>query len=113
MSATARRRAGRPGAGDAARDGRPGEVLSPEREVELSAGRSRLTLTVTNRSRRRVRVSSHYPFWQANPRLEFDRRAARGYRLDIAAGTSVRFEPGESREVRLVASLVEEGGQPG
>jgi urease beta subunit len=80
----------------------PGEVRSPDREIELAAGLSRRTITVTSRSDRPIRVSSHYPFWRVNPRLEFDREAATGYRLDISAGTSVRWAAGESREVRLV-----------
>jgi urease beta subunit len=80
----------------------PGEVRSPDREIELAAGMSRRTITVTSRSDRPIRVSSHYPFWRVNPRLDFDRQAATGYRLDIPAGTSVRWAAGESREVRLV-----------
>jgi urease beta subunit len=70
--------------------------------IELAAGRDRITLVVINRSRRVVRVSSHYPFWRTNRRLDFDREAARGFRLDIPAGASVRFGPGESRDVVLV-----------
>jgi urease beta subunit len=80
----------------------PGEVRSPDREIELAAGMSRRTITVTSRSDRPIRVSSHYPFWRVNPRLDFDRQAATGYRLDIPAGTSVRWAAGESRVVRLV-----------
>jgi urease beta subunit len=80
----------------------PGEVRSPYRDVELAAGLARVTITVTSRSSRPIRVSSHYPFWRVNPRLEFDRSAAIGYRLDIPAATSVRWAAGESREVRLV-----------
>ena len=86
----------------AATGGGPGEVRSPDRDVELAAGLPRLTMTVTSRSSRPIRVSSHYPFWRVNARLEFDRPAATGYRLDIPAGTSVRWAAGESREVRLV-----------
>ena len=70
--------------------------------IELAAGRERITLAVTNTSKRVVRVSSHYPFWRTNRRLDFDREAARGFRLDVPAGASVRFGPGESREVVLV-----------
>ena len=70
--------------------------------IELAAGRERIRLTVTNTSHRVVRVSSHYPFWRTNPRLAFDRAAARGFRLDIPAGTSVRFGQGETRIVDLV-----------
>jgi urease beta subunit len=81
---------------------RPGQVISPERRVVLAAGLPRVRITVASRSARPIRVSSHYPFWRANDRLEFDRRAAEGYRLDIAAGTSVHWAPGEEREVDLV-----------
>ncbi len=70
--------------------------------TELAAGRERIRLAVTNTSRRIVRVSSHYPFWRTNPRLAFDRAAARGFRLDVPAGASVRFAPGETKEVELV-----------
>ncbi len=70
--------------------------------TELAAGRERIRLAVTNTSRRIVRVSSHYPFWRTNPRLAFDRTAARGFRLDVPAGASVRFAPGETKEVHLV-----------
>ena len=70
--------------------------------IELAPGRERIRLAVTNTSSRVVRVSSHYPFWRANARLEFDRDAARGFRLDVPAGASVRFAPGEDREVVLV-----------
>lgn len=81
----------------------PGAVRSPERDVVLSPGRPRRRVTVVSRSARPIRISSHYPFWRVNPRLEFDREAAVGYRLDIPAGTSVRWAPGQSREVDLVA----------
>jgi len=81
----------------------PGAVLPADADVELAPGRARIQLPVTNTSSRPVRVSSHYPFWRTNPRLEFDRAAARGYRLDVAAGASVRWAPGETREVALVA----------
>ena len=70
--------------------------------IELAAGRDRIRLEVTNTSARVVRVSSHYPFWRVNPRLAFDRRVARGFRLDIRAGASIRFGPGEVRDVELV-----------
>jgi urease beta subunit len=80
----------------------PGEVRSPDRQIELAAGLARRTITVTSLSDRPIRVSSHYPFWRVNQRLEFDREAATGYRLDIPAGTSVRWAAGESREVELV-----------
>jgi len=81
----------------------PGEVRSPRRDIELAAGLARQKLTVTSRSVRPIRVSSHYPFWRVNPRLEFDRAVAVGYRLDIPAGTSVRWGPGQTRQVGLVA----------
>ena len=84
----------------------PGEVLSPERDITLAAGLPRLLLRVASRSARPVRVSSHYPFWRVNARLEFDREAAVGFRLDIPAGASVRWEAGEVREVELVALAV-------
>jgi urease subunit beta len=80
----------------------PGEILTPEGAIELAPGRQRVTLTVENAGDRPVQVGSHYHFAQANPALSFDREAARGFRLDIPAGTSVRFEPGVSREVTLV-----------
>jgi len=70
--------------------------------IELAPGRDRIRLEVTNTSVRIVRVSSHYPFWRTNRRLGFDREAARGFRLDVPAGSSIRFAPGETREVTLV-----------
>jgi urease beta subunit len=81
----------------------PGEIRSPEREVTLAPGRPRRRITVTSRSARPIRVSSHYPFWRVNARLEFDRAAAAGCRLDIPAGTSIRWSPGETIQVDLVA----------
>jgi len=70
--------------------------------IRLAEGRERIRLTVTNASSRPVRISSHYPFWRTNRRLAFDREAARGFHLDIPAGDSVRFGPGETRDVSLV-----------
>ena len=70
--------------------------------IELAPGRDRIRLEVKNTSARVVRVSSHYPFWRTNRRLEFDREAARGFRLDVPAGSSIRFAPGETRKVTLV-----------
>jgi urease beta subunit len=70
--------------------------------IELAAGRERIRISVTNTSERVVRVSSHYPFWRTNPRLDFDREAARGFRLDLPAGDSTRFAPGTATEVTLV-----------
>src|SRR4029450_12543786 len=81
----------------------PGAVVPADEEVELTPGRARIALRVRNASERPVRVSSHYPFWRVNSRLEFDRDAARGYRLDVPAGASVRWAPGETREGALVA----------
>ncbi|RDC74380.1 urease subunit beta [Rhodovulum sp. 12E13] len=80
----------------------PGEIVTPEGEISLNAGRDPLTLTVENTGDRPVQVGSHYHFAETNAALRFDRDAARGMRLDIAAGTAVRFEPGQTREVRLV-----------
>jgi urease subunit gamma/beta len=72
-------------------------------DVALASGRERRTLSVTNAGTRPVRVSSHFPFWEANPNLSFDREAARGFRLDLPAGDSIRWGPGETRDVTLVA----------
>jgi urease subunit beta len=81
----------------------PGEVITAPGDIELNAGRPTITLTVANAGDRPIQVGSHYHFAETNPLLRFDRRKARGYRLDIAAGTAVRFEPGQTREVRLIA----------
>ncbi|MBP7392400.1 MAG: urease subunit beta [Zoogloea sp.] len=81
----------------------PGELLAEPGDIELNAGRPTLTLTVANTGDRPVQVGSHYHFFETNTALGFDRDAARGYRLDIAAGTAVRFEPGQTRTVQLVA----------
>jgi urease subunit beta len=81
----------------------PGEMFIKEGEIELNAGRRTVTLTVSNSGDRPVQVGSHYHFFETNPALQFDRKKARGMRLDITAGTAVRFEPGQSREVTLVA----------
>ncbi|SES16477.1 urease subunit beta [Tranquillimonas rosea] len=80
----------------------PGEVMTAPGEIELNAGLDPVTLEVANTGDRPVQVGSHYHFAEANAALEFDRAAATGMRLDIAAGTAVRFEPGQRREVRLV-----------
>ncbi len=80
----------------------PGEVLTVDGDIELNAGQPRTTVQVANTGDRPVQVGSHYHFAEANPALQFDRAAARGQRLDIAAGTAVRFEPGQAREVTLV-----------
>ena len=81
----------------------PGEMFIKDGEIELNAGRRAVTLTVSNTGDRPVQVGSHYHFFETNPALRFDRKKARGMRLDIAAGTAVRFEPGQTREVTLVA----------
>jgi urease subunit beta len=80
----------------------PGETLTPEGEIELNAGQPTTTLEVANTGDRPIQVGSHYHFHETNPALAFDREAARGLRLDIPAGTAVRFEPGQTREVTLV-----------
>jgi urease subunit beta len=81
----------------------PGEKFIKEGEVELNSGRKTVNLTVTNTGDRPVQVGSHYHFFETNPALKFERKKARGMRLSIAAGTAVRFEPGQTREVTLVA----------
>jgi urease subunit beta len=81
----------------------PGEVIPADGEIELNAGRDTVTLSVANTGDRPIQVGSHYHFFETNEALEFDRARARGFRLDIAAGTAVRFEPGQTREVQLVA----------
>ena len=80
----------------------PGEVVTADGDIEVNVGQPRTTITVANTGDRPVQVGSHYHFAEANPALRFDRTAARGQRLDIAAGTAVRFEPGQEREVTLV-----------
>ena len=82
--------------------GHPGEILAAEGTIELNAGRERIELLVDNTGDRPIQVGSHYHFAQANPELAFDRAAAEGFRLDVPAGTSVRFEPGMSQHVTLV-----------
>jgi urease beta subunit len=81
----------------------PGEIITPEGEIELNAGRPTVTLEVANTGDRPIQVGSHFHFFETNAALKFDRARARGFRLDIAAGTAVRFEPGQIRTVRLVA----------
>jgi urease subunit beta len=80
----------------------PGELFPAPGEITLNEGAKAISLMVANTGDRPVQVGSHYHFGEANPALEFDRAAARGYRLDIAAGTAVRFEPGQKREVQLI-----------
>ncbi len=81
----------------------PGEYFIQDGEIELNVGRETVTLTVANKGDRPIQVGSHYHFSETNPALSFDRAKARGMRLDIAAGTAVRFEPGQTRDVTLVA----------
>jgi urease beta subunit len=81
----------------------PGEIIVASGEIELNAGRPTATLSVANTGDRPIQVGSHYHFFETNRALAFDRDKARGCRLDIPAGTAVRFEPGQTREVRLVA----------
>ena len=81
---------------------KPGEIVAAEGEIELNAGQPTVTLSVANTGDRPVQVGSHYHFYETNEALDFDREQARGMRLDIPAGTAVRFEPGQSREVVLV-----------
>ena len=80
----------------------PGEILPAPGEIELNPDLPRTTLTVANTGDRPIQVGSHYHFAEANPALSFDRASARGQRLDIPAGTAVRFEPGQTREVTLI-----------
>lgn len=81
----------------------PGEVLTEPGEIELNAGRVSMRVRVANVSDRPIQVGSHYHFYETNSALEFDRERTRGFRLNIPAGTAVRFEPGQTREVALVA----------
>ncbi|WP_409277862.1 urease subunit beta [Pseudomonas defluvii] len=81
----------------------PGEVLVADGDLELNTGRETLRVSVANHGDRPIQVGSHYHFYEVNNALVFDREATRGFRLDIAAGTAVRFEPGQSRTVNLVA----------
>jgi urease subunit beta len=80
----------------------PGEILPADGDLELNAGRPTLRVTVANTGDRPIQVGSHYHFFETNPALRFDRDRTRGFRLDIPAGTAVRFEPGQEREVQLV-----------
>jgi urease subunit beta len=81
----------------------PGEIITIAGDLELNAGRSVVSVWVANSGDRPIQVGSHYHFFETNPALQFDRPVTRGYRLDIPAGTAVRFEPGQQREVQLVA----------
>ncbi|MDZ7853102.1 MAG: urease subunit beta [Halomonas sp.] len=80
----------------------PGEYKLKDGDIELCAGRERITIEVANTGDRPIQVGSHYHFAETNPALTFDRDKARGHRLDVAAGTAIRFEPGQSREVTLI-----------
>ncbi len=80
----------------------PGEIITVKGDIELNVGAPRVTLEVANTGDRPIQVGSHYHFFETNESLRFDRALARGFRLDIAAGTAVRFEPGQRREVTLV-----------
>jgi urease subunit beta len=80
----------------------PGEIVTQPGDIELNAGRVAIALKVANTGDRPIQVGSHYHFAETNPALDFDRTAARGRRLDIPAGTAIRFEPGQSREVNLI-----------
>ncbi|KJV40446.1 urease subunit beta [Acinetobacter brisouii] len=81
----------------------PGEVLTSGTDIELNTGRTTLKISVSNLGDRPIQVGSHFHFYEANDALQFDREASKGFRLNIAAGTAVRFEPGQSRDVELVA----------
>jgi urease subunit beta len=81
----------------------PGELFAAAGEIEINAGRPTVSLTVANTGDRPIQVGSHYHFYETNAALAFDREMARGCRLDIPAGTATRFEPGQTREIRLVA----------
>lgn len=80
----------------------PGEIFTVEGDLVLNAGQDAISLTVANTGDRPIQVGSHFHFYEANAALDFPREAARGYRLNIAAGTAIRFEPGQSREVALI-----------
>ena len=80
----------------------PGEIITKSGDIELNAGANQVTIEVANSGDRPIQVGSHYHFYETNNGLKFDREKARGMRLDIAAGTAVRFEPGQAREVKLV-----------
>ena len=81
---------------------KPGEIITHDEDIKLNEGRNRVTLRVQNSGDRPIQVGSHYHFFETNPALIFDRAISKGFRLNIAAGTAVRFEPGQDREVELV-----------
>jgi urease subunit beta len=80
----------------------PGEIITKDGDITLNAGRKTMTVTITNTGDRPVQVGSHYHFFETNPALKFERKKTRGMRLDIPAGTAVRFEPGQTRDVTLI-----------
>lgn len=86
----------------------PGEIVALDGDIELNAGRERILVRVANTGDRPIQVGSHYHFYETNEALSFEREKARGFRLDIAAGTAVRFEPGQERDVQLVRYAGEE-----
>lgn len=81
----------------------PGEIFTPDTDIEMNVGRQKIKMTVANHGDRPIQIGSHFHFFEANDALQFDRAQARGYRLNVAAGTAVRFEPGQSRDIELVA----------
>lgn len=81
----------------------PGEMITPDSDIEMNVGREVLKMSVANLGDRPIQVGSHFHFYEANDALQFDRERAKGFRLNIAAGTAVRFEPGQSRDVEIVA----------
>jgi len=81
----------------------PGEIETAKEDIELNTGRETVSVSVANTGDRPIQIGSHYHFYETNPALSFDRAATRGFRLNIAAGTAIRFEPGQSRTVELVA----------
>jgi urease subunit beta len=80
----------------------PGEIITVDGDIELNAGRTSISLTVANTGDRPIQVGSHFHFYETNAALDFPREQARGYRLDIAAGTAIRFEPGQRRAISLI-----------
>ena len=81
----------------------PGEIITASSDIELNSNRATLKINVANSGDRPIQVGSHYHFYETNPGLDFDREPTKGFRLNIAAGTAVRFEPGQTREIELVA----------
>lgn len=81
----------------------PGEIITPDTDIEMNVGREVIKITVSNIGDRPIQIGSHFHFYEANDALQFDRTLAKGFRLNIAAGTAIRFEPGQSRNVEIVA----------